>query len=198
MPLLCIGRCLKKRPKKIVEIGMSCGVATLSMLTALEEIGGDGEVISIDPFSTDTEKEIALLNVEKAGLSSRPHAYAECKSRGPFQSCSRKVLKSILLISTAGIASITCWSTFSMSTYFYALEAWWDLTTAVGQPSTASLKFVRSHRKYSECDVGLKRDFQGRNILYSFLRRVLRQSREDRYFLKEEHWMPPADYYQMF
>ena len=39
----------EQKPKVAVEVGMANGISTLAILTALEENGGEGRLISIDP-----------------------------------------------------------------------------------------------------------------------------------------------------
>src|SRR6185436_18808594 len=67
---------LNQRPKLVVEVGLANGASTLSILTALAAVGGDGRLISIDPFQKTDYREQGLINVERAGLAAR-HEWVE-------------------------------------------------------------------------------------------------------------------------
>ena len=64
------------KPRRILELGMAFGVSTLVMLAALEENGGEGEVVSIDPFQ-DHFQRCGIANVRLSGLSRRHTLMAE-------------------------------------------------------------------------------------------------------------------------
>ena len=57
------------RPKTIIEIGMASGVSSLSMLSALNEIGEGGRLITIDAFQNDPNAlwaGVGLANIQRA------------------------------------------------------------------------------------------------------------------------------------
>ena len=47
------------------------------------------------------------------------------------------------------------------------------------------IRFLQRHRRYAEVNVGLSPDYKGRNPLVTLARRLLRRSRQDRYFRKQ-------------
>jgi hypothetical protein len=60
------------------------------------------------------------------------------------------------------------------------------------------IRFVLSHRKYREIDVGLPRDYRGRNALVTASRRLTGRSSSERYFEKLEAWEPSWNFYARF
>src|SRR5690606_594708 len=52
------------------------------------------------------------------------------------------------------------------------------------------IRFLRNGGRYDEMKVGLKRNFRGRNPIYTMARVVLGRSREDRYFRKRSNLDP--------
>src|SRR4051794_28551903 len=62
------GSILRETPGNVLEIGMAFGVTSLAILTALEEIGGGGELTTIDPYQSTDWHGIGVLNVERARL----------------------------------------------------------------------------------------------------------------------------------
>jgi hypothetical protein len=75
-----------------------------------------------------------------------------------------------------------------------------------GYPSVDKvIKFVVSHRKYNELDVGLPLEFANCSRRRGFLRRWTGKDpraddrqRQDRYFMKKEVWEPSWDFYAEF
>lgn len=59
---------LKYRSRRCIEIGMSYGLSTLGILTALDEIGDSAHLISIDPFQTTKRRGVGLVNVKWSGF----------------------------------------------------------------------------------------------------------------------------------
>jgi hypothetical protein len=111
-----------------------------------------------------------------------------------------------------GFAYIDGWHTFD-----YTLLDWWYLDKMLpaggvvgfndcGWPAVdKAIRFVVSHRKYTEVDVGLPPEFLGHTRPRELLRRLTLGDRakwyrraEDRYFTKDEHWEPKWDFFAPF
>ena len=58
------------RPRQTLETGMAYGMSTLFICQALQD-NGSGCHTAIDPFQASEFKSIGVLNIERAGLSSR-------------------------------------------------------------------------------------------------------------------------------
>src|SRR5437868_13023564 len=61
---------LTQRPQTVLEIGMADGAASLAMLSALSQLGGDRLLISIDPNQTQQWHNQGVNNVKANGFSS--------------------------------------------------------------------------------------------------------------------------------
>ena len=69
-----------------------------------------------------------------------------------------------------------------------------------------AIRFVLTHRKYSEMDVGLPVSLSGHHLKWEPLRQFLIcgsklgcfRRAEDRYFRKDENWEPSWDFYARF
>lgn len=60
------------------------------------------------------------------------------------------------------------------------------------------IKFVLSHRRYCELDVGLRRTYTARNPLFSTIKRLEGRINTDRYFMKTENREPSYSFYRHF
>lgn len=195
---------LRARPKRVIEVGMAFGFSSLAILSALEECGGDAMLISIDPFQKSQWRGCGVAAVKRAGYSARHRL---------IEDFDFLALPSLLSAGTAcEFAYIDGWHTFD-----HALLDWWYIDRMLpvggiaafndcGWPAVdKAIRFVLTHRKYSEMDVGLPTQY----VDYSFKREVLRRltfgSRErwyrrgeDRYFVKTEDWQPNWDFFSEF
>jgi hypothetical protein len=59
-------------------------------------------------------------------------------------------------------------------------------------------RFVTTHRRYREIDVGLRRRYASRDVPTTIRRLATLRSKSDRYFRKLETWEPPSDFYARF
>lgn len=194
---------LKEKPRTVIEIGMASGVASLSILTALREIDQGGKLLSVDPFQTDpksTWKGSGLASVRRAGLSSWHEL---------LENFDYKILPRLLEANTKlDFAYIDGWHTFD-----YTLLDWWYVDRMLKPGGIAvfndcawpavdkAIKFVITHRKYSEIEVGIPRQSQRKKALVSAITFGLIPpplDGRDRYFRKDEDWEPKWDFYAPF
>ncbi len=187
---------LERQPELIVEVGLAYGVSTLSLLTALEETGGDGRLISIDPDQSTAWHSIGSSNVKKADLSARhqvieAHDYIALPDR---ITCGVRI----------DFAYIDGWHTFD-----YALLDFFFLDKMLKPGGICALndcdllaidkviRFIRTHRRYREIDVGLAPRLSwaipghGKPLWP-------RLKKRDRYFEKLEDWEPCWDFFANF
>ncbi len=195
---------LAQQPQMVIEIGMAFGVSTLAILTALEEIGGDGQLISLDPWQAVSWHNCGLAAVERAGLGSRHRL---------IETFDYLALPELLRATTRiDLAYIDGYHTFD-----YVLMDFWylDKLLRVGGligfndcdwPAVhKAIGFVRSHRKYTEVDVGLAPRYTNYSRPRELWRRLRRLDRptyyrnaSDRYFKKTEDWEPRWDFFAPF
>lgn len=188
---------LQHKPRVAVEIGMSYGASTLGILTALRESGSGGKLISIDPYQNRHEKGIGLLNVRRSGLESQ-HEFIEKPSYVALPELLAKPLR-------VDFAYIDGWHTFD-----YALLDFFYLDKMMGPGGVIAfndcgwraihhvVKFVKTHRKYKELDVGLSPSYRSRNLLFALIKRIEGRSGTDRYFRKIEEWEPTWNFFKRF
>lgn len=197
---------LEQRPQRAVEVGMACGGATLSILTAMESNGGQGTLISIDPNQTTGWQGVGVTSVARAGLA---HRHRLIEDYDYF------ALPQLL---SAGeqfeFAYIDGWHTFdyTLLDLFYI-----DRMLAVGGivafndcgwPAVHKvIKFLLCHRRYEEINVSLPRNFMARPNIGQVVRRGLLQDphvdqlriqKQDRYFRKLEAWEPKWNFFAEF
>ena len=60
------------------------------------------------------------------------------------------------------------------------------------------LRFLLTHRRYKELNVGLTPDFNARNLLFKAVKSIEGRNNADRYFQKVEDWEPPGDFFARF
>jgi hypothetical protein len=194
---------LARRPTLVVEVGMAMGCSTLAILTALEESGADGRLISIDPYQA-AYKNCGLAAVRRAGLTAR---HQHLKQPDWF------ALPQLLEARTqVDLAYIDGNHTFD----FVLLDFWYlDRMVPVGgvvgfndcsMPAVHKvIKFLLTHRRYEELDVGLPTSYVDYNRLRGAIRRLTRAAPQtyyrnfaDRYFEKKDNWEPTWDFFAAF
>jgi hypothetical protein len=192
---------LERKPNLVVEIGLAQAASSLSILTALDEIGGQGRLISIDPFQRNDFREQGLINIERAGLSSRHEWIGE----PDYLALPRLLAKG----TKVDFGYIDGWHTFD----YTLLDFWYlDKMTAIGahlafndcgwRAVHKAIGFVLTHRKYVEVDVGLKRSVVlGRELIRLATGKwghQYKRMNQDRYFRKVAAWEPPYDFFRSF
>jgi predicted O-methyltransferase YrrM len=184
---------LREAPGLVVEIGMAQGVSTLSILTALAKTGG--RLISVDPYEGWPSGRLAARHaVERAGFADR-HTHLEAKS---YEALPRLLAEGTVV----DLGYIDGWHTFDYALLdFFYLDRMLRAGGVVGFNDAGwrsvfhVLRYVRTHRRYDEIDVGLPRDFAARNLLFSLARRLQGRQGQDRYFRKREAWEPPVHFF---
>ena len=197
---------LELRPRRAIEGGMACGAATLSILTALDQIGGEGSLVSIDPYQTRDWKGVGVASVARAGLANR-HRLIEDYD---YAALPRLLAKGAQF----ELAYIDGWHTFdyTLLDLFY-IDRMLTVGGVVGfndcgWPAVHKvIKFLLSHRRYEEINVSLPRTFLRRMNAGQFVRRrffndravdQLRIQEQDRYFRKLEAWEPKWNFFAEF
>ena len=186
---------MEHRPKLVVETGMCLGISTLSILTALRERGEGGRLISIDPFQSTHDRSIGLLNVRRAGLDAL-HEFIEKTSYSALP----ELLAAGRRIQFGYIDGNHRFD-HALLDFFY-LDKMMDVGGVIAFNDCGwraihhALNFVRMHRKYKELDVALRKSYEGRNVLFSLIRRLERRSSSDRYFQKIEDWEPEGHFFR--
>ena len=197
---------LQEKPRRVIEIGMACGISSLAMMTGLKRLGG-GTLTSVDPYQLTYFRGAGAEFVKTAGLSAMhtlvvkadylflPQLVSEGES-GKFD-----------------FAYIDGNHTFD----YTLLDAWYlDLLVRPGgilafndcsyQAVHRVINWLLSHRAYEEVN------FLGRphrrinfNWKQEIKRRLHGQSRaqwyplaEDRYFRKLKDTDSPWDFYAPF
>ena len=61
-----------------------------------------------------------------------------------------------------------------------------------------TIRYLLTHRKYRELDVGLKRTYSGKTFLHTMVKRIEGRFGTTRYFEKVEQWAAPYDFYKSF
>jgi predicted O-methyltransferase YrrM len=188
---------LRKNPQTVLEIGMANGGSTLTILSALSQLGGDRLLISIDPSQSSDWASVGLNNVRANGLSHLHRLIEE-----PDYLALPKLIEQNF---KPDLAYIDGWHTFDhvLLDFFYVdkllpvgglvgfNDAGWRAIRRV-------LGFMATHRRYTELDVGIKPNYLGRNIVASIGRRVLNVVNNDRWFEKAAAWEPDGNFYASF
>lgn len=186
---------LRLRPAVAVEIGMANGMSSLAIAAGLMAAGPAGRFISIDPFQTRDWHGVGCENLRRLGFADR-HRLLEEPS---YLALPRLVAEK----TAVDFAYVDGWHTFdyTLVDFFYLdkmlpvggvvafNDAGWRAVHKV-------IKFLLTHRRYEEIDVGLKREY-GRPIP-SLRKLVGGRSGADRYFRKVEDWEPKWDFYAKF
>ena len=179
---------LKLTPMVLLEVGMAFGVSTLAMLTALKKIDNPkSKLISIDPEAFKGWKGSGRFAVERAGLAAR-HIMMEDYDYFALPLLLGKKL-------AIDFAYIDGWHTFdyTLLDFFYidkmlkvgGVVAFNDCSWAAVEKA---MRFVLSHRKYQEINVGLP------TIMYE----GSPYPNQDRYFMKMEAGEPRWDFFAEF
>jgi hypothetical protein len=181
---------LRERPARVLEVGMAYGISSLAILAALQEIGGEGRLLSIDPHQRRVWRDGGRKTVERSGLGHRHELIEDFDylvlPRLIEQQC------------RFDLAYIDGYHSFDyvMLDFFFVdlaleVDCGWKSVFRV-------IRFVETHKKYAEIDVGVEPDYHGRNALFSLGRRLFGFSWSDRYFRKLEDHTPANNFYARF
>jgi predicted O-methyltransferase YrrM len=195
---------LQGGPAVVLEVGMAFGVSSLAILSALRDGNREGRLISIDPVQSSDWKGCGLAAIARARLGER-HELIEDYDYNALP----RLLAAGLRID---FAYIDGWHTFD-----YALVDWWyvdKMLTVDGivgfndcswRAVDKVIRFVLSHRKYTEIDVGLPVTLAGYSRKRELLRRLTfgrkeqwYRRHEDRYLKKTANWEPRWDFFAPF
>lgn len=197
---------LQANPSIVLEVGMAFGVSSLAILSALRDGSRDGRLISIDPFQSSKSgwQGCGLTTIARAGFEKR-HELIEDYD---YNALARLLAANFKI----DFAYIDGWHTFD-----YAFVDWWYIDKMLrvdgivgfndcGWRSVDTvIRFVLSHRKYSEINTGLPVTLANYSRKRELLRRLVfgrkeewyRRS-EDRYFKKTVDWEPRWDFFAPF
>jgi predicted O-methyltransferase YrrM len=194
---------LREKPTAVLEVGMAFGTASLAILSALQKNGGAGKLITIDPVQSTEWKGCGLAGIERAELANR-HEMIEDFDYFALPNLLRSGAR-------FQFAYIDGWHTFD-----YTLVDFWYADKMLdeqgiiaindcGWPAVnKAIRFILSHRKYEEIDVGLLRRYRTWGRVQETLARLSGKKKgwgrrsEDRYFRKEANWEPNWDFYAQF
>jgi predicted O-methyltransferase YrrM len=202
---------LAERPTVVVEIGMAQGVSTLAILSALERNGGNGELISIDPFQSSGWGGCGYAAVARAGLK---HRHKPCEEMD-WQALPRLAAQP-LTVDLAYIDGSHAFDYVLLDTFY--LDRMLRVGGVLGfndcglEAVDKVLRYLLSHRRYAEIDVGLPfvrgRPFGFGRALRNLHRNpaalpaalwrtrklsALWRPHQDRYFRKVGTWEPTTD-----
>lgn len=180
---------LARRPQTMVEIGMANGAASLAILSALAELGGDRKLISIDPYQSKQWGNAGVKNVAANGFGGLHRLIEE-----PDYLALPDLLRQGLALEAAYVDGKHSFE-YVLLDFFY-LDKLLPVGGIIGfndcgwQDIRRVLRFVVTNRKYTEFEVGLTPNYRGRNLAATFGRRVLNQVNNDRWFRKTAVWEP--------
>jgi len=180
---------LTKQPQTMVEIGMANGAASLAILSALSQLGGDRKLISIDPYQSTEWSNAGVNNVAANGFAGL-HRLIEA----PDYVALPELLRQQLAPDAAYVDGKHSFE-YVLLDFFY-LDKMLPVGGIIGFNDCGwttvrqALRFVLTNRKYAEIKVGLTPNYQGRNPAATLGRRVLNQVNNDRWFTKTGDWEP--------
>lgn len=188
---------LQERPESVLEVGMAHGISSLAIVGALEEIGGAGRLLSIDPYQTEIWRGGGRKTLERSGLGAR-HELIEDFDYLALPQLVREGRR-------FGLAYIDGYHSFDYAMLdFFFVDLMLEVGGVVGfndcgWPSIFKvLRFIASHKKYAEIDVGIPPDYHGRSPLRTLVRRLRGFNWSDRYFRKLEDHTPANNFYARF
>ncbi len=187
----------KLRPHRVIEVGMAYGASTLAILAGLRESGSEGVLTSIDPNQNTDWRGIGLANVERGGHQHRHRVIAK-----PSYLALPELLQGG---ETCDLGYIDGWHTFDYALIdFFYLDKMCPVGGVIGfndcgwRAVHKVTKFVESHRRYVELDVGLRGGYRGRNVVSTIVRFLEGRRGIDRYFEKAEAGEPDWNFFARF
>ena len=180
---------LTRRPQTMIEIGMANGAASLAILSALAQLGGERRLISIDPYQSTQWDSAGLKNVEANGFAHLHRLIEE-----PDYLALPELARQRLALDAAYVDGKHSFE-YVLLDFFY-LDKLLPVGGIIGfndcgwQTVRKALRFVVTNRKYAEMQVGLTPNYRGRNVAATVGRRVLNVVNNDRWFTKTANWEP--------
>jgi predicted O-methyltransferase YrrM len=185
------------KPTFVLEVGMAIGTSSLAILAGLRRLDQRGRLVSIDPCQTKDFAAQGITNVRRAGFQdlhelveeydylALPKLLAERRrfdliyidGRHTFDHVQLDVFYCDKLLRQGGIMAFN--------------DCGWRAVHKV-------LRFLLTHRRYKELNVGLTPDFNARNLLFKAVKSIEGRNNADRYFQKVEDWEPPGDFFARF
>lgn len=188
---------LATSPTEVVEIGMACGASSLAILTALDELGGERRLRSVDPWQLRHYGRAGVHAVERAGFGGRHELVAR-----PDHLALPQLEEAGLRIQFAYVDGLHTFDRTLLD--FFYLDRLLDVGGVIAFNDAALpavhrvTRFVTRHRRYEEVDVGLPDRYLTSSVRTSVGRMLLRRPKRDRYFRKVETWEPRFDYWRRF
>jgi hypothetical protein len=180
---------LTKRPQTMVEIGLANGAASLAILSALAQLGGQRQLISIDPNQSTQWGNAGLKNIAANGFAPLHRLIEQ-----PDYLALPELVRQQLAPEAAYVDGKHSFE-YVLLDFFY-LDKLLPVGGIIGfndagwRTVRQVLHFVLTNRKYTEIQVGLTPNYQGRNPAATLGRRVLNQVNNDRWFTKNAVWEP--------
>ncbi len=202
------------KPRLAVEIGMAQGGASLAIAAALELNGGEGRLISIDPYEGSHFQYAGRHALVRAGLAHR-HELLEA----PDWLALPQLARDGLSVDFAYIDGSHAFDYALLDTFYLDKLVPVGATLAFNDCGLEAIalviKYLLSHRRYTEIDVGLAfapgRPYGVMGALRQAHRHPLnaaaalgrvfdprrfaefRRPHQDRYFTKKDSWEPMTD-----
>lgn len=195
---------LRADPAVVLEVGMAFGVSSLAILTALRDGSRNGRLVSVDPVQSTAWKGCGAAAVARAGFADRHELVEDYDYRAL-----PRLLESGL---KCDFAYIDGWHTFD-----YTLLDWWYVDRMLpvggtvgfndcGYPAVEKVvRFVLTHRKYTEVELGLPLGRRAYRLGRGLFRRltlgwipITYPHVEDRFLRKDADWEPRWDYFASF
>lgn len=184
-----------RKPRRALEVGFAGAVSAMVIMSTMEANGGEGTLISMDPFQRARSDGVGLVNVRKAGLEHR-HKF--------YEDFDYLVLPRLLAEKTRlDFGYIDGWHTFDYTLLdFFYVDKMLDKGGVVAfndcglKAVRKAIDYVLTHRRYREIDVGIEQDYgHGPG---SLVRWIQGHSHADRYFEKVDEWEPDWDFFANF
>lgn len=205
---------LAEQPHRVIEVGMAFGASTLAILTALEELGGDRQLVSLDPLQSTLWRGVGVHNVARCGFADLHELVEETDYVG---------LPALLRQGRQfDFAYIDGWHTFDYTLLdFFYIDRMLHPGGIVGfndcdlAAVTKVIDFVRTHRHYDRVDAALTPRYaapptRAAKVVWAVGRRLPLGPRpnpiqravgtraDDQYLRKREDWEPDWDFFAPF
>lgn len=181
----------KHKPQHVIEIGMAYGLSALTILTALRD-NGQGRLTSIDPYpGWESARLSAVGAIQRSGLDGlHTHLHGHSQFELPA------LVKQGVIADFVYIDGDHDYGPAFVDMFFADRLLNVGGVMAFDDTGWRSVHRVVQHvlstGRYEEIDVGIVRDYHGRNIVSSALRRLQGRFGSSRYFRKLKDANTPA------